>query len=182
MISTDNASTWNPGSLGAVGFEASSPSIGLAVFRVGDLDGFDSTCTSAGLRLFYGSKDDHLVHELVSPLDSNDWSAGFTFPSSNGHAGMASNYADAYGHASLYLLDEHNQIRVWSHAYNTTVSAGNDACTSFAPMGSWTQGTLSFLSSRPSRRFLSSSGVSPSSWSQIPPQLPLHRPSAPIPP
>lgn len=113
MISADkNASSWNPGPLGTFNFEGSPSSIGLTVFRVGGSDGSDSIDTAAGLRLFYGSKDDRLVHELVLRLGSNDWSAGFIFSGSNGRAGIASKYADAYGTASAYHLKEHGRIRV----------------------------------------------------------------------
>ena len=97
------------------------------------------------MRLYYGSKDDDQVHEVICPVGSMNWSVGFTFPNSNGNAGMASSSIDAQGNASLYLLDEHNQIRLWSHLFNTTVSSGNNGnvTTTFAPVGSWYQGMFS---------------------------------------
>ena len=158
MISADtNASSWSPGPLGTFNFAASPSSTGMTVLRVGGSNDSDSTGTGAGLRLFYGSKDDGLVHELVSRLGSNDWSAGFVFPGSDAHAGIASNYADVDGRASVYHLDEQGRIRVWSHLYNTTVSPGHNARASYAPIGSWTQGTLfPFPTRRPTRHFLSS--------------------------
>lgn len=157
MVSNDNGSTWNAGSLDDFGFEASSSAVGLTALYVGDLSGSDTSVTNSAIRLYYGSKDDDQVHEVICSVGSENWSVGFTFPSSNGNAGMASSPMDAQGNASLYLLDEHNQIRLWSHLLSTIVSSGDNGnvTTTFAPVGSWYQGMVSYpLLSSPLTNFI----------------------------
>ena len=180
MVSNDNGSTWNSGSLDGFGFEASSSAVGLTALYVGDLSDSDTPDTNSAMRLYYGSEDDDQVHEVICPVGSMNWSVGFTFPNSNGNAGMASSSIDAQGNASLYLLDEHNQIKLWSHLFNTTVSSGNNGnvTTTFAPVGSWYQGMFS----HPCRLLVASSPLlTPISSSQIPSQLPPPSPSSPTP-
>lgn len=88
---------------------------------------------SGGLRLFAGG-DDGLIHEYAWALGGKDtWEATFTFPETNGFAGVAC--WPGGGITNLYLQNARGRLEVWWKDFNTAAVNG-----SAHPLGVWTRG------------------------------------------
>ena len=130
--------TWFVGPLGKSEFEASDASTAMTAFYSGSWLG-NTPGKSAGLRLYYGAPD-NCIHELSFSLgSSSSWNASFTFDNStNGNAGMTSDWLEPNGTAQLWTLNSNNELNLWYHIYNTTNQS--DQTPANINYGSWDEG------------------------------------------
>ncbi|KAL6722062.1 hypothetical protein ACLMJK_001167 [Lecanora helva] len=115
VISTDGLKTWSPGPLSrSDSAKASAKSTGLAALYSPQYLGTKKN-DSAGLRLYYGGPGNQ-VQELAFALDSNSdsWNLQSTLDDTNGNGGIATRSIDQNGYAHLFVLNNQNQLVVWS--------------------------------------------------------------------
>ena len=87
---------------------------------------------TGGIKLFYGAAD-NLVHVHQWDAAGNIWLEGFTFPDSNGNAGMWATSVGSLTYA--YLLNSAGDLLLWWKDFNTTVNSTQH------PVGVWNEGT-----------------------------------------
>ena len=138
VIRDNITSTWTNGNLGGFNFRGSTDSnSALAVCFEANWYG-PVVGKSPGLRLFAGGEDD-LIHEYTWALGSTPWETGFTFPKSNGYAGVTC-WPDG-GITDVYLQNSDNNLEVWWKDFNTQITN-----TSTHPLGVWTRGIPEYFS------------------------------------
>ena len=104
VISTDNYETWEFGTIDNSAVKISPSAFALTAFYT----------QQSGLRLYYGGVDG-LVHEIIYISGDGVWSEQFQFQDSNGNGGISHNLCNENpGIAQLYVLDTHNDIRLWN--------------------------------------------------------------------
>lgn len=137
-IGTDNMTTWTDGPLGKSQFEASDASTAMTAFYSGSSLG-ETAGKSAGIRLYYGAPD-NCIHELSFSLgSSSSWSASSTFDNTtNGNAGMTSDWLASNATAQLWTLDTSNELKLWYFIHNTTNQ--NDQIPANIAYGKWAEG------------------------------------------
>lgn len=138
-ISTDNMTTWTDGPLGDSKIETSDASTAMTAFYSGSWLG-KTAGTSAGIRLYYGAPDNS-INELSFYLGSSStWNASFTFynDTTNGNAGMTSDWLEPNATAQLWTLDNSNALKLWYYIYNTTIESGQPPAN--VNYGGWAEG------------------------------------------
>lgn len=83
------------------------------------------------MKVFYGGAD-NLVHIHSLEADGNSWTEGFTFPDSNGNAGIGATSLGSLTYA--YLLISAGSVQMWWKDFNVTVNSTEH------PVGVWNKG------------------------------------------
>lgn len=106
----DATNNWTTGSLGSHSFHASqSPGAALAA-DASSWYGSKPNVGLGGVRLLAGGNDS-LVHEYTYTIESDTWEAGFTFPNSNGNAGVSITHYSAL--SEVVLANSQGQLEYW---------------------------------------------------------------------
>lgn len=137
-VNADGTGNWHRGPLGTINIAPSlSSSVGLTACSNERWNGDNVTKNERVFELYYGASD-NLVHELIYNFGSNAWTPHFSFPDSNGNAGIAcsaSNTSLSY----VFLSNTDNELEIWWKDSNDTV-ANSAANTTNHPLGVWSKG------------------------------------------
>ena len=123
VYSENDSTTWYKGRIGEQGYRvANSTTLIFAAARgkqynqtLSDLDG--------GMGLYAGGTDG-ILHEYIYDEQDGSWSAGFTFPNTNGLGGASTWFTGS--EAFLYVGGNDGTLELWYRDYNNTSTNQNN--------------------------------------------------------